>query len=133
MRFMLAKKGFSSDSIDSCVEKLEEWGYIDDASLSRNILAAMLKNSPCGKRRCFYELEKRRFSKELIDSLVEDVYRDLDERVLATAAAKQYAKNKVQWTLKDLKRLARWLSRRGFTGEAVFSAVSAFGSELEAE
>lgn len=133
MRFLLSRKGFMPDDIEACVEKLEEWGYLNDIVLARDILAAMVRNTPCGKRRCFYELEKRRFSKELIEALVQEVYSELDERCLAHAAARQYAKGRSQWTLKDAERLARWLSRRGFTGETIFSVVRTFGPAGDVE
>jgi regulatory protein len=124
---MLSRKGFMPGDIQACIEKLEEWGYLNDRVLARDILRAIIRNTPCGKRRCFYELEKRRFCKELIEDLVQEVYSGLDELCLAHTAAKQYAKGKSPWTLKDSERLARWLYRRGFTGETILSVVRTFG------
>ena len=78
MRSMLSKKGFAPDDIQECIGKLEEWGYLDDVTLARNIVESMIRNNPCGKKRCLYELEKRQF--EDWQNLVEQVYSEYDER-----------------------------------------------------
>jgi len=127
MRFMLSRKGYALDDIQSCIEKLEGWGYLNDMVLARNILGAMIRNAPCGKKRCFYELRKRRFDRDLAETLIQEAYSEFDERDLAHAAAKQYAKNKTKWTLKDRERLARWLFRRGFTEATILSVAKTFG------
>lgn len=127
MRFMLSKKGFAPDDIRECIGKLEEWGYLDDVTLARNIVESMIRNNPCGKKRCLYELEKRQFEKELAKTLVEQVYSEYDEWDLAQAAAKQYARNKTEWATRDMERLARWLYRRGFDHSTVLSVIRTFG------
>lgn len=55
--------------------------------LARNIVEAIIRNSPCGKKRCLYELEKRQFDRDLAKTVVEEVYSEYDERELAHAAA----------------------------------------------
>jgi len=133
MRFMLSQKKFPEEEIDDCVERLEQWGYINDRALAASILETMISRSPCGKKRCLYELEKRRFDSELAKELVDDLYAELDERTLAFSAAQQYAKGKSQMTSKDLQRLAGWLSRRGFTGETVYTVVRAYSQASDRE
>jgi regulatory protein len=133
MRFMLSEKGFAPDDIQECIGKLEEWNYLNDVDLARNIVEAMIRNTPCGKKRCAYELEKRRFDRELAKALIEQVYADYDERELALAAAKQYARNKTEWTRRDKERLARWLYRRGFTEPTVLSVLRALGQAKDCE
>ena len=133
MKFMLSRKGFTSGEIDTCIEKLKEWGYLNDTVLAKNILDATIRNKPCGKKRCFYELRKRRFDKQLAETLIDEVYAELDERSLARTAARQYAKGKTQWTLKDTQRLARWLFRRGFTEATILSVVRTFGRVSDVE
>jgi regulatory protein len=127
MRFMLSKKGFAPDDIRECIGKLEEWGYLNDVVLARNIVEAIIRNNPCGKKRCLYELEKRQFDRDLAKTVVEEVYSEYDERELAHAAAKQYARNKTEWTNRDKERLARWLYGRGFTHSTIFSVIRTFG------
>ena len=127
MRSMLSKKGFAPDDIQECIGKLEEWGYLNDVVLARNIVEAIIRNSPCGKKRCLYELEKRQFDRDLAKTVVEEVYSEYDERELAHAAAKQYARNKTEWATRDMERLARWLYRRGFDHSTVLSVIRTFG------
>ncbi|MBP8619914.1 MAG: regulatory protein RecX [Firmicutes bacterium] len=133
MKFMLLQKQFLPQQIDECIDKLEQWGYIDDRSLAADILERMISNSPCGKKRCLYELEKRRFDRELAKELVDRAYSELDERALAFAAAEQYAKNKSEMASKDVQRLAGWLSRRGFTGETIYTVIRAYSQASSGE
>lgn len=133
MQFMLSTKGFAADDIRECIGKLEEWGYLNDEELARNIVEAMIRNTPCGKRRCLYELEKRRFDREMAKTLIDQVYAEYDELDLAHAAAKQYAKHKAQWTMRDKQRLAQWLYRRGFTEPTILSVIRTFGQADDCE
>ena len=127
MKFLLLQKQFLPEEIDECIDRLEQWGYIDDKSLAADILETMISNSPCGKKRCLYELDKRRFDRELATELVDRAYSELDEKALAFAAAEQYAKNKSKMMSKDVQRLAGWLARRGFTSETIYAVVRAYG------
>ncbi len=127
MQFMLSRKGFSSCGIKECINKLQEWGYLDDQALAENILDSMIRNVPYGKKRCYHELRKRRFDKDLAKALIYEVYSEIDERELAQTAAKHYVERKTKWTVKDKQRLARWLFRRGFSESTIWSVVRMFG------
>lgn len=127
MQFMLSKKGHTIDGVKACIERLKQWGYLNDEALAKSILGAMIRNTPCGRRRCFHELKKRRFDKGLAEALIEETYSEFDESELAQIAARQYAKNKTKWTQKDKGRLARWLFRRGFTQATILSLLKTLG------
>ncbi len=126
MQFMLSRKGHTRASIEVCIDRLKQWGYLNDDALARSILSAMIRNTPCGRRRCFHELKKRRYDKDLAEALIEEIYSEFDESELAHIAARQYAKNKTKWTQKDKERLARWLFRRGFTQATILSLIKTF-------
>ncbi|HHW18125.1 MAG TPA: regulatory protein RecX [Firmicutes bacterium] len=127
MEALLLRKGYTGDEVGNCLDRLKGWGYLDDRSLARDIVSSMVKACPVGKARAMFELERRRFQKELAREVVEEVYNGLVEEELAKVAAERYFGEKKERSLKDCHRLARWLLRRGFEPETVRSIVSGFG------
>lgn len=133
MRRILAGKGFSNESVSQCLEKLISWGYLDDKSLARDIIAQAMEEYPIGLTKAMWDLEKRLIPAEVAADIAREIFRDQDEESLAKVAALRYLSDRKCQSPADVRRLARWLSRRGFGTEAVQSVVSSFLDEIDTE
>jgi SOS response regulatory protein OraA/RecX len=125
MRVSLSRRGYADQESETAIDKLVEWGYLDDESYCRDILRAMLNECPIGRRRAVFELRKRLFDKELIERAVDEAFEAVGEEELAALAAQKYlgGKRSGLTTEKERERLARWLQRRGFGTEEILSAL----------
>ncbi|MGI6666652.1 MAG: regulatory protein RecX [Bacillota bacterium] len=132
MRESLSRKGYPDEESETAIAKLVEWGYLDDEIYSRDILRAMMNECPIGRRRAVFELSRRLFDKELIKRAVDEVFSGVGEEELAALAARKYLdrKNSGLTSERERERLARWLQRRGFGAEAIFSALRRTGLSI---
>lgn len=128
---MMSRKGFSGPACDSCVERLREWGYLNDAEYARDTLKAVSASCPVGRRRAEHELRKRLVDPVLTQAVLDETYQGLSEEALAREAALRYlgGRDIRSLRLEERVRLARWLERRGFGPESIRSALYALGTQ----
>ncbi len=125
MRNLLLKKGCNPEESEKCLGQLSSWGYVDDRSYVKEVLKYMLGDCPVGKRRAVYDLVKKGFDKDLAEEEATEAYKDLYEGDLARRAASKYLNGRRCGSLKDQERerLFRWLMRRGFETDAIYSVL----------
>lgn len=87
----LKKKGFASNIISSTIEKLKEYGFVDDEKFAKNYFET-LSNSK-GKRVIANKLKEKGVSSEIIEDLLENIDEE-DEIEKAVLVAKKFAKNR---------------------------------------
>lgn len=129
LRDLLSRKGYPRTESEPCIEKLREWGYLDDQGYARNVLHALSSEYPVGRIRAAFELRRRAVDPELAAAAIDEAYRDVSEEALASEAARKYLSGRSKGSLKQKERekLARWLQRRGFGYESIRSALSGLG------
>ena len=87
----LKKKGFSGEVIAKTVEKLREYGFIDDEKFAKNYFESLSGSK--GKRAIAQKLKAKGVSKEIVDGLIENVDEE-DEFEKAKVLAEKFAKNR---------------------------------------
>lgn len=108
IRDYLRKKEYNKITIDYVIEKMQEYGYLDDEAYAK---AYILTNSKkYGKLKLVSELRNKGVSEKIIDTLFEEDIEMLDS---IEAVAEKYLKNKVV-DEKTLQRLSRFLYSRGY-------------------
>lgn len=129
MKDLLARKGFSEPESSACIEKLSDWGYLDDQGYAKDVLQDVSAPCPVGKRRALYELRKRMVDPALAQMVTAETYEGVSEESLAEEAVRKYLNSKREVPLHDKERdrLARWLERRGFGYESIRSALRNLG------
>ncbi len=129
MKDLLARKGFDEPESVSCIEKLTEWGYLNDQEYAKDVLHDVSGPCPVGKRRALYELRKRMVDPALAQKVAAESYEGVSEESLAKEAVRKYLNGKREAPLheKDRDRLARWLERRGFGYESIRTALQDLG------
>ena len=106
----LYRKNFKKNNIESAVEKLKDYGYLDDRNFAKNYFEAL--SSTKGKRVIINKLKEKGISGEIIDELVEDVSDEAEEE-RARLLAEKFAKNREN-TLKNKQKCFAHLIYKGY-------------------
>ena len=91
VRDYLKKKNFSINVIDTTIEKLRNYGYVNDENFARNYFESM-RNSK-GKRVIANKLKEKGVAVEIVEQLLENVD-DEGELEKATVLAEKFVKNR---------------------------------------
>lgn len=91
LREYLKKKGFDVFVIKSTIEKLEEYGMIDDERFAKNYFDSL--HSTKGKMAIANKLKQKGISNEIIENLLADIDEE-DEVQKATIIANKFVKNR---------------------------------------
>lgn len=126
LREKLYSKQFSSISINSVVDKLKGYGYIDDFLYAETYIEE-LKNK-YGVMKLKQKLYERGISREIIDKCLEDFENQ------GTALAVLKIKTRGQKPLKDdYPKLLRFLAQKGFQYDQAKNALNTFLEEFDVE
>ncbi len=99
----LKKKGFDESAISSAVEKLKEYGFVDDEKFAKTYFESL---SSCkGKRVIAQKLKQKGVSSEIVESLLENVDEEAEFEKAVVLAGK-FVKNRQKDTKTKQKCLA---------------------------
>ncbi|WP_042331343.1 RecX family transcriptional regulator [Desulfosporosinus orientis] len=134
----LKNKGYNDGEINPVLEKLLEWGYLNDQELTLAYAKSRLKRF--SRRRVQQDLLNRGLAPELIDQALKEVYSSADEYQQCLAFAEQWwlqeeksweHKNSSEKTRPKIPRelwikqkIFRKLSQRGYSSEMVRSVLA---------
>ncbi len=110
LRIKLVKKEFSKKSIDRVIEKLIDYGYLNDTDYAKNWLILRIKNRPESKTHFFYGLLKQGIHRDIADKILKEyitykVEIDCAERVV---------KKLIRYKDLSLNELKKKLYSKGF-------------------
>lgn len=117
----LLKKGYSEDTVWQTVDKLKEYGYIDDKEYSKRFIESTSKTQ--GKRLIEYKLMMKGVRKEDIAAAYETA--ETDENASARALCEKYLRNKEK-TKENVLKAYKYLIGKGFSYEQADYAVALF-------
>lgn len=120
----LISKGYLDEIVDKAIEKLKEYGYVDDSDYSSRYVSTY--KGVKGKLLIKNELRKKGVS----DANAEKALSDIENQVeSAKKLAEKYLKNK-EITKQNLLKCYKYLLSKGFDYDDCKSAIDSF-SELE--
>ena len=117
----LLKKGYSEETVWQTVDKLKEYGYIDDKEYSKRFIESTSKTQ--GKRLIEYKLMMKGVKKEDIAAAYETA--ETDENASARALCEKYLRNKEK-TKENVLKAYKYLIGKGFSYEQADYAVALF-------
>lgn len=128
----LLKKGFGAEAVSSAVQQCAARGYLDDRKFAGAYARSLARNKKAGPRYIKDALKKKGVSAAFAGEAAAEVYENsaAEERMVRLLAKKKGASIK-----KDLSPLARkkrifdYLSRRGFSYDAIMKALRGAGDE----
>lgn len=120
----LLKKGFSEETVWYTIDKLKDYGYINDAEFSEKFIEST--RSKQGRRLAEYKLMMKGVKKEVIDSVYAES--EISQKEDAARLAEKYLRNK-EITRENISKAYRYLIGRGFSFDEADFALSGFKSE----
>jgi regulatory protein len=123
----LVKKGYEQPAVDYALNKMSEYGYIDDESYARMIMSHQINVKHAGSFAAKAELRK----KGIPDDITESILAEYDDDSQFENAKIQYEKlaRKYSSELDESKRkqkIAQAMARRGFDWETIKRAARSF-------
>jgi regulatory protein len=138
MRTRLRRKGESAAAVDAVMNKLKEYGILNDQRFAEGYAAARAEGLGLGRQRVIRDLRARQVSASVAEKAAEEAYAGKDEAAMARAFLERKFRGKdlASW-LKEPKNLAaafRRLRYAGFSGSVsvrVLKSYSELAEELE--
>jgi regulatory protein len=79
LREKLRRRAALAGDVDQVLARLKGAGYLDDRRFAEGFASARLSNEKFGRARVIQDLRHRRVAPALAESMVQKVYRDVDE------------------------------------------------------
>lgn len=126
----LKEKGFLQQSIDDAVQKLKEYGYIDDEAYAENYIKTYQNKK--GKIKLKFDLISKGVSPEIVEEKLAQLIDAEEQFSSCEALLKKYIKNKPIDSKLKSKAYAHLFSK-GFAGDIISSVIAKVFSEVEDE
>ncbi len=129
VRDFLRGKGYLPDVIDYVLEKMREYGFVDDSEYAEAYVE--FAGGKKGGRLIKAELRKKGIAQEKIDEALNKL--DVETQVeTAGAILQKYLRNKER-SRETLQKAYRYLISKGFSYDTAKSAVAALGEDIDEE
>lgn len=130
---LLERRSASKDVVNEVIDRLREYGYLDDAKFAQSYASLRLRERPVGRRRLQRDLWLKKVDKQTADAALDEVFEVTpEEDLIDRAIAKRIRLRGKPKTREDAKRLFDHLLRQGFAFELVSEKVRAVSkSELD--
>ena len=117
---LLEKDWTTPEIVDSVLDKLKEYNYINDETFANNFAAAKLRQKPIGKRVLKQKLALKKLDKETVDEALEKAFAETPEsEIIERAITKRLRLKGKPTTREDAKKFYDYLLRQGFSYDLV--------------
>jgi regulatory protein len=121
---LLAGRGATPALVEEVIDRLREYGYLDDAKFAQSYASLRLRERPIGRRRLQRDLWLKKVDKETVDTALDEVFETTpEEELIDRAIAKRLRLRGKPKTREDAKKLFDHLLRQGFGFELVSEKV----------
>lgn len=130
LRERLLEKYWTNDEIVSgVIEKLEEYGYLDDEKYASDLALSKLRQKPQGKRRLQQAMSQKKLDREVVDTAIDAAFEKMPEAELIDQAIEKRIRLKGRpETRADTKRFYDYLLRQGFAFDLIRQKISELGN-----
>jgi regulatory protein len=131
---LLEKSWTSPEIVDSVIEKLVEYKYLDDEQFAADTALSRLRQKPQGKRRLRQSLSGKKLSGETVDHALASAFEVLPEDELIDRAIEKRIRLKGRpQTREDNRRFYEHLLRRGFGYDLILTKMRALSDLADSE
>ena len=121
-----ATRGATKAMVDEAIERLREYGYLDDEKFAQSYASLRLRERPIGRRRLERDLWIKKVDRQTVETALDQVFESLPERdLIDRAIAKRIRLRGRPKTREEAKKLFDHLLRHGFEFELVSEKVRA--------
>jgi len=123
---LLEGRGATKANVEAVIERLREYGYLDDAQFAQTYAASRVQQRPVGRQRLQRDLWLKKVDKTTADEALDQVFAATPEtELIDRAIAKRLRLRGRPETRADAKKLFDHLLRQGFAFELVSEKVRA--------
>jgi regulatory protein len=127
-----ATRGGTKPVVNEVIERLREYGYLDDAKYAQSYASLRLRERPIGRRRLQRDLWLKKVDKQTAEKALDEVFESTPEaELIDRAIAKRIRLRGQPKTREDAKKLFDHLLRQGFEFELVSEKVRALARDQE--
>ncbi|MEJ7625080.1 MAG: regulatory protein RecX [Pyrinomonadaceae bacterium] len=127
LRDRLLEKLWTDDAIvDSVIDKLKEYKYLDDEQFARDVAMSKLRQKPQGRRRLQQSMSMKKLERDVVDEAIKAAYETLpEEGLIELAIAKRLRLKGIPATREETKKFYDHLLRQGFDYSLIRSKMEA--------
>ena len=127
---MLEGRGATQTIVEECIERLREYGYLDDARFAHSYAQLRLEQRPIGRQRLERDLRMKQIDKTTVDAALDSVFAEKPETELIDSALEKRIRLRGRpKTRAEAKKLFDHLLRQGFAFELVSEKVRAVSKD----
>ena len=127
LRKKLAENEFSPASVDSAIDFVKRYRYLDDEDYARRFVEKNGKKK--SRRQMKYELTQKGISREILELVFEDMEVDEESQIFAILKKRGYQGEDTE--REDVQKISAYLARKGFSYEAIHSALIQFARKTD--
>ncbi len=123
---LLEGRGATKPIVESVIERLREYGYLDDARFAQSYASLRVQQRPIGRQRLQRDLWLKKIDKKTADAALDQVFESTpEEEIIDRAIEKRIRLRGKPKTRAEAKKLFDHLLRQGFAFELVSEKVRA--------
>jgi regulatory protein len=123
---LLEKQWTNETVVDAVVEKLREYGYLNDEQYALGYASFQVRQKPVGRGRLQRALALKKVDRETADQAIKQVFEEMpEEQLIETAIERRVRLRGRPGTRAETKSLFDHLLRRGFSYDLVMRKVRA--------
>ena len=121
---LLEGRGATKAAVEAVIERLREYGYLDDAKFAHSFASLRVQQRPIGRQRLERDLWMKKVDKATADAALDQVFETTpEEEVIDRAIEKRVRLRGKPKTRAEAKKLFDHLLRQGFGFELVSEKV----------
>jgi len=130
---LLAGRGATAELVETVIERLREYGYLDDERFAQSYASLRIQQRPIGRQRLQRDLHLKKIDKQTVDAALDQIFEQTPEAdLIDRAIAKRVRLRGRPKTREEAKKLFDHLLRQGFAFELVSEKVRALAkSEID--
>ncbi len=123
---LLEKNWTNGEIVGRVIEKLEEYGYLDDEKYAGDMALSKLRQKPQGKRRLQQAMSRKKLDPETLDTAIESAFEKMPEVELIERSIEKRLRIKGRpKTREDTKKFYDYLLRQGFGFDLIRDKMAA--------
>ncbi len=127
---LLEKSWTNPEIVDRVIQKLEEYGYLDDEKYAGDLALSRLRQRPQGPRRLQQTMSQKKLDRELVKNAIQSAFEKMPESELIDRAIEKRLRLKgTPETREDTKKFYDHLLRQGFGFDLIREKMSTIGSK----
>lgn len=132
LRTKLKEKNFDEIQIEETVSFLNEYGYINDNRYAEHFTNDAINLKKWGKARVRTELLRKGVDRDIIDSVIEEAFSELEQDRLLLQMESRFG-NADFGNMKERTRIFNFYLRRGFSPEEIKGAMNSLSTFRDIE